>query len=63
MQVLFRGPEANECQRDLYGPLPQWLGLEGETRYAMAYYRLTYEEDARGQRVPVYIYDHTQQVP
>jgi len=41
MQVLFRGPEANECQRDLYGPLPQWLGLEGETRYAMAYYRLT----------------------
>src|SRR2546428_12088575 len=29
MQVLFRGPEATECQRDLYGPLPRWLELEG----------------------------------
>jgi hypothetical protein len=33
MQVLFRGPQAREWQRDLYGPLSQWLGLEGETRY------------------------------
>ena len=63
MHVLFRGPEAHEWPRDLYGPLPQGLGLEGTTLYEIAYYRLTYEEDAHGQRVPVYIYDHTQQVP
>jgi hypothetical protein len=64
MQVLFRGPETTECQRDLYGPLPQWLGLEGETPYETAYYRLSYEEeDAHGHPRPVYIYDHTQQVP
>jgi len=63
MQVLFRGPEAREWQRDLYGPLPQWLDLEGETQYAMASYRLTYEKDAHGHPRPVYVYDHTQQVP
>jgi len=53
MQVLFRGPEAREWQRDLYGPLSQWLGLEGE-RYAIACYRLTYEEEAHGHPRPVY---------
>jgi hypothetical protein len=52
MQVLFRGPESREWQRDLSGPLTQWLALEGATIDETDSYRLEHAQDTQGHARP-----------